>query len=92
MPPTIQTSLVRIQCDPASGTATAFFEKQTTVDGTVFLGAWTPVSWLLADTEQSVVVDGITLTYAQVSAAVTLIAYQAKAVLDAAAAALTPAE
>lgn len=77
--PTIETSLARIQTDPASGVASAFFEQKTTVDDQVFLSSWTQVSWSLTDEDKSVTVGNLTLTYAQVSAAVVAIAYAEKA-------------
>lgn len=79
----IETILSRIQTDPTTGTATAFFESRTVADGIVFVSPWTNVSWPIAVEDQTVEVDGITLTYYQVSQAVTAIAYQAKALADA---------
>jgi len=79
MEPQIETTLARIQTDPASGVAQAFFEQKTTVGDQVFLSPWTSVSWSLADQDNSVTVDGIKLTYAQVSQAVVAIAYQVRA-------------
>lgn len=75
----VETSLARIQTDPASGVALAFFEQKTTVGDQVFLSPWTTVSWSLTDQANSVTVDGISLTYAQVSQAVVAIAYQVRA-------------
>ena len=79
MEPTIETSLARIQTDPASGVVTAFFVEKTTVGAQVFLAPWTSVGWSLTDASKSVEVDGITLTYAQVSQAVVAIAYAERA-------------
>ena len=79
MDPTIETSLARIQTDPASGVVTAFFEEKTTIGNQVFLSPWTQVSWSLTDASKSVTVNGIELTYAQVSAAVVAIAYAERA-------------
>ena len=75
----VETSLARIQTDPASGVALAFFEQKTTVGDQVFLSPWTNVNWSLTDADQFVEVDGIKLTYAQVSQAVVAIAYQVRA-------------
>ena len=84
--PTIEQYLFRIQCDPNASndpTSTAFFGEKTTVGDKVFKDDLaSSVSWrLLADTE--VTVGELTLTYAQVSAFVTAIAYQEKAAADA---------
>jgi hypothetical protein len=75
--PIITTTLQRIQTDPQGEApiATAFFEQKTVIDGQVFVAPWTPVSWPLRS-EKTVTVDGNTYTYAEVSAAVTAIAYQ----------------
>jgi len=75
--PIITTTLQRIQTDPQGEApiATAFFEKKTTIDGQVFVAPWTPVSWPLKS-DKTVTVDGLTYTYAEVSAAVTAIARQ----------------
>ncbi len=75
--PIITTTLQRIQTDPQGEApiATAFFEKKTIIDGQTFVAPWTQVTWpLLSD--KTVTVGELTLTYAQVSAAVTAIAYQ----------------
>ena len=74
MTPTI--SLARIQTDPATGFATAFFETTYADDtGTVVARSpWVPVQWSLTATDKTVTVDGITLTDAQISAAVVAIA------------------
>jgi hypothetical protein len=75
--PIITTTLQRIQTDPQGEApiATAFFEKKTTIDGQTYVAPWTQVTWpLLSD--KTVTVGDLTLTYAQVSAAVTAIAYQ----------------
>lgn len=78
--PTTETFLARIQTDPTNEnpTATAFFGSATTIDGVVYQAPWTSVAWPLNATT-TVTVDGTTLTYAQVSAFVTAIAYQEKA-------------
>lgn len=81
MEPQIETTLARIQTDPASGVASAFFEEKTTINGQTFVSPWTSVGWSLADESKSVTVDGIALTYAQVSAAVVAIAYAEKAAI-----------
>lgn len=77
---TTDTFLARIQTDPQGDnpTATAFFGSATTIDGVVYQAPWTSVNWPLNATT-TVTVDGTTLTYAQVSAFVTAIAYQEKA-------------
>lgn len=81
--PTVEEYLFRIQTDPnasADPISTAFFGKKTTVDGDVFKNDMAKsVSWRLLDTESAVTVDGVTLTYAQVSQFVTAVAYQQKA-------------
>jgi hypothetical protein len=76
--PTVETSLARIQTDPATGVAQAFFEQKTTFNGLEFQAPWTNVTWSLEDPDKFVEVDGIRLTYAQVSRAVVAIAYQEK--------------
>jgi len=81
MEPIVETSLARIQTDPASGVASAFFEEKTTINGQTFVSPWTSASWQLADQSKSVTIDGIALTYAQVSAAVVAIAYAEKPAL-----------
>lgn len=73
--PVITEALVRIQCDPASGQAQAFFEKTVTVDGQAFRQPWTSVSWATGS-DKTVTVDGKTYTYAEVMAAVVAIANQ----------------
>ena len=75
--PIITTTLQRIQTDPQGEApiATAYFEKKTIIDGQTYVAPWTQVTWpLLSD--KTVTVGDLTLTYAQVSAAVTAIAYQ----------------
>jgi hypothetical protein len=75
--PVITTTLQRVQTDPQGEApiATAFFEKKTIIDGQTYVAPWTQVTWpLLSD--KTVTVGELTLTYAQVSAAVTAIAYQ----------------
>lgn len=73
--PTVTESLVRIQCDPASGQVQAFFEKTVTIDGQSFRQPWTSVSWATGS-DKTVTVDGKTYTYAEVMAAVVAIANQ----------------
>jgi hypothetical protein len=75
--PIITTTLQRVQTDPQGEApiATAYFEKKTIIDGQTYVAPWTQVTWpLLSD--KTVTVGELTLTYAQVSAAVTAIAYQ----------------
>ena len=78
------TYLARIQTDPQGDnpTATAFFGSTTTIDGIIYESPWTSVGWSLGS-DKPITVDGTTLTYAQVSAFVTAIAYQEKASADA---------
>lgn len=81
---TTETYLARIQTDPNSGpapVATAFFGRTTTIDGVKYEAPWTSVSWPLA-APKTVTVEGVTLTYAQVSAFVTAIAYAEKAAAE----------
>lgn len=73
--PVITEALVRVQCDPASGQAQAFFEKTVTIDGQSFRQPWTSVSWATGS-DKTVTVDGKTYTYAEVMAAVVAIANQ----------------
>jgi hypothetical protein len=75
--PIITTTLQRIQTDPQGEApiATAYFGKKTIIDGQTYVAPWTQVTWpLLSD--KTVTVGDLTLTYAQVSAFVTAIAYQ----------------
>jgi len=80
--PTVETYLFRIQTDPnasADPTGTAFFGEKTTVGEKVFRDDLaTSVSWRLLD-DKTITVAGKTLTYSEVSAFVTAIAYQEKA-------------
>lgn len=73
--PTVSESLVRIQCDPASGQVQAFFEKTVTIEGQSFRQPWTSVSWTTGS-DKTVTVDGKTYSYAEVVAAVVAIANQ----------------
>lgn len=73
--PVVTTKLVRIQCDPASNTSTGFFEQKTVIDNQTYTAPWTSVNWAI-DSTRTVVVDGKTYTYAEVSAAVFAIAEQ----------------
>lgn len=79
--PTTTTALARIQTDPVGDApiATAFFVTSVTVDDQVFAGPMEPISWSITDDKKAITVGGQTLTYAQVSAFVTAIAYQEKA-------------
>lgn len=79
MDPTVETFLARIQTDPSSGRVLAFFGEKTTVNEQVFLSPWTSVGWSLTDSDKFVEVDGIKLSYAQVSQAVVAIAYAERA-------------
>lgn len=73
-------SLVRIQTDPASGVATAYFERTITVDGTVAKhpDGWQAVTWPLGG-NSTTTLNGITLTDAQVMAFVVAIAERRRA-------------
>jgi hypothetical protein len=76
---TVTESLVRIQCDPASGTAQAFFDKKVTVgDATYVSPGWTQVAWQIGS-DKTVTVGDKTLTYAEVFLAVQAIANAEKA-------------
>lgn len=76
---TVTESLVRIQCDPASGTAQAFFDKKVTVGDSTFTSpAWTQVSWQIGS-DKTVTVGEKTYTYAEVFLAVQAIAAAEKA-------------
>jgi hypothetical protein len=73
-----ETYLFRIQTDPnTSPTATAFFGEKVTVGETTFKNDIArTVNWNLTDQDQSITLGNKTLTYAEVSAFVTAIAYQ----------------
>jgi len=73
--PVVSEALVRIQTDPATGRAQAFFEKTVTVDGIAYRQPWQEVSWELG-AAKSVTVGEKTYTYAEVFAAVQAIAQQ----------------
>lgn len=73
--PVVTETLVRIQTDPASGIAQAYFEKTVTIDGIAYRQPWQEVSWALG-ADKSVTVGDKTLTYAEVFAAVQAIAQQ----------------
>lgn len=75
--PIVEPYLARIQTDPNAtpATATAFFGETTTINGTKYEAPWKSVSWALADETKTVTVNGVTMTYAQVSAFVVAIAY-----------------
>lgn len=77
---TVTTTLQRIQTDPQgeSPIATAYFEQKTVIGEQTFVAPWTSVNWPL-NSNKTVTVNGITLTYAQVSAFVVAIATQEKA-------------
>lgn len=87
---TVTESLQRIQSDPASNTAQAFFEKKITVSGQTYAQPWTSVQWDTTSTK-TVTVSGKTMTYAEVSAFIVAIANQENADQAAAAAATPPA-
>lgn len=72
------TTLVRIQTDPATGRAQAFFEKTVTVEGVSFKAPWQQVEWPLQSADLSVTIDGVTLTAAQISAYALALAYAAR--------------
>ena len=75
-----ETYLARIQTDPnsANPVATAFFGQKTTINGIDYEAPWSSVSWPLAS-QSTITVNGVTLTYAEVSQFVVAIAYQEKA-------------
>lgn len=77
--PIVTDALARIQCDPASGVATAFFQKTTVVDDQSFTAPFEPVSWAV-DSKRPVTYtyggQSYTVPYAQVMAAVVAIANQ----------------
>ncbi len=73
--PVVTEALVRIQTDPASGRAQAFFERTVTIDGVAYAQPWQEVSWDLG-AEKTVTVGEQTYTYAEVFAAVQAIAQQ----------------
>jgi hypothetical protein len=77
--PIVTDTLMRIQCDPASGVATSFFEKKTTIDGQTFTQPWESVSWPIGSTKTVTYTyngQSFTQPYAQVLAAVQAIAQQ----------------
>jgi hypothetical protein len=93
MTSTVNTYLARIQTDPQGDNpqATAFFGQDTIVDGVTYSAPWTSVVWPLVS-DKTVTVDGLTLTYTQVSAFVTAIANQEKNTPPAPTPEPTPAE
>ena len=77
--PAITDALMRIQCDPASGSAQAFFQKTTIVDGQTFVSPWETVVWQVGSTRTitySFNGQSYTQPYAQVLTAVEAIANQ----------------
>ena len=75
---TVTTSLQRIQTDPQgeNPVAVAFFSKATQIGNDTFVApTWDKVSWSLTSSKK-VSVNGVEYSYAEVSAAVTAIAYQ----------------
>lgn len=73
--PIVTEALIRIQTDPASGRAQAYFERTVTIDGIAYRQPWQEVSWELG-AARSVTVGEKTYTYAEVFAAVQAIAQQ----------------
>lgn len=73
--PVWTASLVRIQTDPASGIATAYFERTVVVGDTVAKhpDGWQAVSWPLGG-NSTTTLNGVTLTDAQVMQFVVAIA------------------
>jgi hypothetical protein len=73
--PTWTATLVRIQTDPSSGIATAYFERTVTVGDTVAKhpDGWQSVSWSLGG-NATTTLSGVTLTDAQVMQFVVAIA------------------
>lgn len=77
--PVVTDALVRIQTNDGLGSATAFFEKTTVVEGQTFVQPWEAVSWSTTSTRTITYTFGgqsYTQSYAQVMAAVTAIANQ----------------
>lgn len=77
--PTVTDTFVRIQCDPAAGTATAFFELATVIDGKTYAQPWEAVSWPIGSSttiKYSFGGQGRSITYAEVLTAVQAIAQQ----------------
>lgn len=77
--PIVTDTLERIQCDPASLRASAFFEKKTVIDDQVYTQPWAEVTWPI-DSAKTVTYtfEGAryTQSYAQTMAAVSAIARQ----------------
>lgn len=77
--PVVTDTLTRVQCDPASGVAKAFFEKKTVVENQTFVQPWEDVSWDVNSTRDiTYTYEGKSYTapYAQIMAAVVAIAHQ----------------
>lgn len=77
--PVVTDTLVRIQCDPASTVATAFFQKTTVVEGQSFTTPLEPVNWEVGSQRPITYTyngQSYTVPYAQVMAAVVAIANQ----------------
>jgi hypothetical protein len=81
---TVTTALARIQTDPQgdSPVATAYFSKETNVDGIIFQAPWESVNWPLQSAKE-VVVNGVSYSYSLGSQIITAIAYQEYAELSA---------
>ncbi len=77
--PTVTDTLMRVQCDPASGAAQAFFQKTITVEGQSYAQPWETVQWATGS-ERTITYtyagQQYTQPYAQVMAAVVAIANQ----------------
>lgn len=64
--------LMRIQAEVSTGDVTAFFEESVTVAGKKYPQPWVSVSWNASD--ETVTVNGQTMTYSQVMQLVVAIA------------------
>lgn len=80
--------LVRIQSEVATGDVIAFFEKSVVIEGVTYAQPWQSVSWNNSD--KTVTVNGVTMTYAEVMQFVVAIANQEWAERKAAEAAQQP--
>lgn len=77
--PVVTDTLMRIQCDPDSGKAQAFFQKTITMDTQEYAQPWEEVQWTTGSTRTVTYTYGgqsYTQPYAQVMAAVVAIANQ----------------
>ena len=63
---TSTTTLKRIQTDPATGRAQAFFATTVTVDGATYAQPWKQYDFGIGATDKTVTVNGKTYTDAEV--------------------------